>query len=64
MAMAVVQIGKVRVLVPHGLMAVQVGMGLCHVALMIMLMVFVMQVRVIMLKGGMDMLMLMAFGQM
>ena len=63
MTVAMMQIGIVRVLVPYGLVAVHMGMGFRHVALMVVLMVVVMHMRMIMLKFGMDMLMLMAFGQ-
>ena len=66
MAMPMMQIRIVRVFVPHRIVAVPMGMRLCHrpVMLMLMLMMVVMAVGVVVLHRVMAVLMVMPFSQM
>ena len=58
------QVGIVRVFVPHGPVAMPVGMRFCDFTLMGVLMMLVMYVAVIMLQFDMGMVMLMPLRQM
>ncbi len=62
MAVAVVQVGIMRVLVPQGLVAMQVGMRLGHRPVMLMLVMAVMNVTVIVLDFLMRVFVLVVFG--
>lgn len=64
MRVSMMQVGVMRVLVPHGCMPMPVRMRLGHWPVMVMLVVLVMNMNVVMLQGLMIVLMVMPFGQM
>ena len=63
MCVPVMQVGIMRVFVPHGLMAVPMGMRFDHFAFMIVSVMFIMHVPVLVFHFAVDMLMLMPFSQ-
>ena len=64
MAVPVMQVGIMRVLVPHGLMAVHVAVRLRHGPLMLMLVMGIVHMTVVMLEFVVHMVMFVALGKM